>query len=95
MRPEVAFGWNVNLPIADYLVYGEHQDTRTANEMWLELTEARDSKAPIKFTDIDNVEYYVYLTSMTAQAVERNVDTERGGIASIEKFANINLVEAK
>ena len=95
MRPEVAFGWNVNIPVADQLVYGEHQDPRMANDIWTDLKAARDSKAPIKFTDIDNVEYYVYLTSMTAQAVERNVDTERGGVASIEKFANINLVEAK
>mgnify|MGYP001009170136 FL=1 len=81
--------------VADNLVYGQFQSSKTANQLWVDLQTARNSKAPIKFTDIDRSEYFVYITAMTAQAVERNVDSERGGKPSVEKLVNINLVEAR
>ncbi len=95
MRPEVAWGWNINLPVADNLIYGGFENNKTAHELWEELKLARDSKAPIRFIDIDGAEYYAYITAMTSQALERNVDTEEGLVPSIETIVNLNIVEAR
>jgi len=95
MRPDVAWGWNINLPAADNLVYGSFEHSRSAKELWTDLQNTRRQKDPVVFIDIDGSEYYVYITAMTSQAIERNVDVEKGGAPSIERLINLNLVEAK
>lgn len=95
MRPDVAFGWNMNLPLADNLIYGGMEYSRTAQDIWTDLKICRDSKAPLEYVDLDRITHKVYITSMTSQAVERNIDTEEGGIPSIERMVNLNLVEAR
>ncbi len=95
MRPDVALGWNINLPVADNLIYGSYENTFTAQELWNGLQEARRSKPPIKYTDIDGNEYFVYITAMTSQAIERHGDVENANSPSIERLININIIEAK
>jgi hypothetical protein len=95
MRPEVAFGWNVNLPAAGNLTHGEGEDPRSAQKILSDLKEARNSKAPVRFKDLDGLEYYVYLTSISSQAVERQLNQDTPIQGGIEKLVNINLIEAK
>jgi len=95
MRPELALGWSFNIPTADNLVYAGREDYRTAQDLWEDLLAARDSKAPVVFEDLDGKSYYIYLTSITSQAVERHVDEENGGHRQVEKVTALNLIEAK
>lgn len=95
MRPDVAWGWNINLPVADNLVYGNYENSFTAQELWNGLQDARRSKSPVKFIDLDGNEYFVYITAMTSQAIERHGDVENADSPSIERLININIIEVK
>jgi hypothetical protein len=95
MRPDVAWGWNINLPVADNLVYGNYENSFTAQELWNGLQDARRSKSPVKFIDLDGNEYFVYITAMTSQAIERHGDVENANSPSIERLINLNIIEAK
>ena len=95
MRPEMALGWNFNVILAGHFVWGENEDERTAYKLMSDLRIARDSKAPIDFTDIDGGEYKAYVSAFARSAQERNVDEMEDGVYSIESILNINIVEAK
>ena len=95
MRPEVAYGWNFDIIAADHFVYGEREDLRTAAKIIADIRAARNSKAPLEFIDLEGNTQYVYISSFSGTAQERNVDEENGLTPSIESVLNINLVEAK
>jgi len=95
MRPDMALGWNFNVILADHFIYGEMEDARTAYQILKDMREARNSKAPIEYVDIDGGVYQAYVSAFSRSVQERNVDLEEGGVPSIESVLNVNIVEAK
>lgn len=95
MRPEVSYGWNFNIMAADHFVYGEREDVRTADIIIQDIKEARDSKSPVKFVDLAEREFDVYISAYSETAQERNDGEENRGVPSIESVVNVNVVEAK
>ena len=94
MRPDELYATSFNVPLAHGSDIGMLSEDRTAGKMWQDLKDARASKSPIEFIDIDGTEYFAYLTSLTKQLVEFNREG-MGATPEMELLAQLNIIEAK
>jgi len=94
MRPDELYATSFSIPLAQGSDVGMLSEDRTAATMWKDLKDARASKSPIEFIDIDGSEYFVYLTSLTKQLIEFNREG-MGNTPGMELSAQVNIIEAK
>ncbi|NOR90104.1 MAG: hypothetical protein GQ524_07595 [Anaerolineales bacterium] len=92
MRPGTVYGWFMEIIGGTYVRYGSHTMDQTSEEIKTELKSARDSAPPIKYVDLDGVDYWVYLTSMNGRVVEIS---DRSGVeeGAIEYRFRVSLVQ--
>lgn len=95
MRPDVFYGYNFNIVAALNYVYGDTLDDRSPREIRNELLAVRDTKAPVLYTDIYGDDHYIYISSVSLQAVERHEEGTEDGTPNIESVVNVNVVEAE
>lgn len=92
MRPDTIYGYAFTLPIADKMVYGQHESMDTGRQMLDDLEAARDSKSPVEFIDLWERVHKVYVTSVNGRVVEKK-EKESEDSPSLEAVIDINLVE--
>ncbi len=91
MRPEESYGYSFTVVAADYQMYGEYEDDRSAAQIYQALRDARNSKKPVKFKDIDGTERRGYLTALVRSVVERH--TGEHDEFWLESRIHVNMVE--
>ena len=94
MRPNVLFGWNMNIIGASDIRNGLNVDERSSSEIVKELREWRDSKAPGKFVDILGDTYIGYVTAISEQPRYRREKGE-DEVPDIEYLLNVNFVSVE
>lgn len=85
----------------EYYAYGflveasaqNQPDDRSTFQIWSDLQEARESKAPIDFIDVWGVPHKVYITALSENARSRSGADYRGGKEQIESLIRVNMVE--
>lgn len=92
LRPNVLWGWNFDIILADELEHDMLTDLRSAEEALADLETARDSKSPISFKDIFGVEHYGYISAMSDAVVYRT-EADEDEVDKYELVANVNVVE--
>ena len=93
MRPDTIYGYAFTIPIADKIVYGQHESMDTGRQMLDDLEAARDSRAPVEFIDIWERVHQVYVTAVNGRIVERKEGEESKDSPALEGIIAINLVE--
>ncbi|MBE0573321.1 hypothetical protein IH575_00255 [Candidatus Dojkabacteria bacterium] len=94
LRPDVFYGYNMNIVAAENYVYGDEQANISVYDIRDNLMTLRDSKAPLNFTDLYGDTHKVYISAVTVMPVERHENSE-DGTNNIEAMININLVQAR
>lgn len=91
MRPDVLFGWNMNIIAATEARMENLPDDRSSSEILREIRRLRDSKSPIEFEDILGDTYVGYVTAISEQPRYRTSAGE-GEIPDVEYLLNVNFV---
>lgn len=93
MRPDTLYGFRFSIVGSSHADWGGALDERTAYTVYQNLKTARDSKAPISYTNPYGDTYQVYVTSVQMQAIERHGIVQEGGQPDIEHRVLVNLVQ--
>lgn len=92
MRPDTLWGWSMQIVASKDVQYGTGKQDMGAFDILDMVAAARDSKAPVTFTDVYGHEFQVYVSAVNEQAVEYHADRP-GPHPDVEQVVQVNLVQ--
>ncbi len=89
MRPDAYYGYSMDIIVSDD-GRGQTADDRTMKELIEDIKDARDSKAPIEFIDLQGITHWGYITTYNERPVSYSDELDE---ENLEQRVSINFVE--